>query len=250
MLHLGTLDESLLRLNDLYICMKSEEDKKSPSLCAVWRSQINSNIVYHPLDPDKDSLSPLAIEMLSEELPQLLQSLLVGVERAICRVPLDELAFPTRSDFSSISDESDSNISSPKRSIECSLKRREIITKNKIINNKYALKRITNKSEIEKNSYSKNDSGNCEDNNIATSAETISMPLFCLGGSFPHIDSDEESGDDLKNSDTGKYLITIIIVLLFFFIITHNNSLTPSSHSIKLDNILKTITIFKQQDGI
>lgn len=203
MLHLGTLDESLLRANDLYICMKTEENNKFPSLCAVWRSQINSNIVYHPLDPDKDSLSPLAIEMLSEELPQLLQSLLVGVERAICRVPLDELAFPTRSDFSTISDESDSNISSPKRSIECSLKRREIITKNKIINNKYALKRITNKSD----SYSKNDSGNCcEDNNIATSAETISMPLFCLGGSFPHIDSDEESGDDLKNSDTGKYL--------------------------------------------
>lgn len=237
MLHLGALDESLIRLNDLYICIKpikkSSTELLVPSLCAVWRSFVDGKIIYHPLDPDKESLSPLGIEMLADDIPQLLQSLLVGVERTVCRVSLDEFIFPTSIDSGNDSSSSEmttnndndeckqkiNNIESPlKRTIECSLKR------SKIISNKYTLKRLTNKSEIDKNLLIKSEQGNGQQGDIAigsteattattTAASTVviannsdtnSMPLFCLGGSFPHIDSDEESGDDMKRSETGK----------------------------------------------
>ncbi|XP_055611891.1 uncharacterized protein LOC129758418 [Uranotaenia lowii] len=269
--------------------------------------------------------------MLAEDLPALLQNLLVGIERAICRVPLEELSFPTTASSNGVgqtsecqasdSDDRQNNngllkeptdrqekyIVSP-GTPKIGLKRRELITKNKLITNKYALKRITtnnsnngsltaasvdlnhnnsnkstttvnggnnfinhhetipsDKSEntqtrinqggsipssrssnnnsyddqdlAEEESIEKDGSGGklCDTGGGASSAiascwgsssvgggsdnndhhhppptATVdsaaignnSMPLFCLGGSFPHIDSDEESGDDMKKCDT------------------------------------------------
>ncbi|EAT44609.1 AAEL004066-PA [Aedes aegypti] len=243
--------------------------------------------------------------MLAEDLPTLLQNLLVGIERAICRVPLEELSFPTQEcTTTTINDEADdrqnNNGSLPPEPSErqdkyiltpgtpkIGLKRRELITKNKLINNKYALKRIAstttppsanhqnggnhnntngnsfincnesvkvgkseNTSRINGNQCNsslatpidgertkKEDDGStklCDtggstavgivggggsDNHQSTTtasnplptpgasgaADSNSMPLFCLGGSFPHIDSDEESGDDMKRCETGTY---------------------------------------------
>ncbi|XP_065087755.1 uncharacterized protein Pura [Ochlerotatus camptorhynchus] len=245
--------------------------------------------------------------MLAEDLPALLQNLLVGIERAICRVPLEELSFPT-GEFtgtatSTISDEVDdrqnnNGILPPEPTDrqdkyiltpgtpKIGLKRRELITKNKLINNKYALKRIssttTPTTTAVSNSNNTNNNNGCNHNNTngnsfisrnesvgksentpringnqcnddlvtaidgdhrrtekedggsiklcdtggtavgivggggsdnhqsttttssstASTADINSMPLFCLGGSFPHIDSDEESGDDMKRYET------------------------------------------------
>lgn len=158
------------------------------------------------MDPKNDSLAPISLEMLAEELPQLLQSLLVGVEHAISRVPLDALTFPHKEDeipqqeanaVAEIGYKQQTNrvVLSPIGSPKCGLKRRDIITKNKSINSRYALRRMSNKTEKKTGTETVNND-----------AEPSSMPLFCLGGSFPHIDSDEESGDDLiKTSQSGKW---------------------------------------------
>lgn len=222
-LHLGTLDESLLRHQDLYICIKpADEEYRIPRLCAIWRSPINLEIICHTLDPDKDSLTPIALEMLADELPQLLQNLLVGVEHTINRIPLDVLTFPHKDDeYNAAGQPHEQQLTnnghlvlSPIGSPKCALKRRDNITKNKLINGRYALRRMSNKIENDH----KNGKSNITETLTTTAAtatatttttnnevEHSSMPLFCLGGSFPHIDSDEESGDDLiKTSKGGK----------------------------------------------
>lgn len=249
MLHLGDLDESLVRPQDYYLCIKANTANDQAKLYVCWRSKENnseqssglgSNITFLELDTETEPITPLSIEMLAgEDLPQLLQTLLVGVERIICRIPLDELSFPStsqteNSNINSLSLDSDiltcqSSGVTAKRA-ECGLKRREIITKGNYLNNKYVLKKFTsqhNESETVDETHYRQNNSYCKDNElislndmnsgIASSNEqtlvsteaviikgtTASMPLFCLGGSFPHIDSDEESGDDRK-SETGK----------------------------------------------
>lgn len=239
-LHLGALDESLVRPHDLYICVKAVPSNDpitavSLQLCAVWRSASpNLTVIYHQLDPDRTILSPIALEMLAEELPQLLQSLLVGVEHAINRVPLDELTLfhgatsanggqRNTDQYTSIDDRLSSAqsklILSPLGSPKCGLKRRELINKSKL-SNKYAQKRMSGKGgEGERISIKSplfdrscattpNDvvsSAGCVESSTCTTPEPVCMlPLFCLGRSFPHIDSDDESGDDTIKSDTGK----------------------------------------------
>uniref|UniRef100_A0A182K9J1 Uncharacterized protein n=1 Tax=Anopheles christyi TaxID=43041 RepID=A0A182K9J1_9DIPT len=320
-LHLGALDESLVRSQDTYLCIRPEPDTSKPELYAVWRgtntpsaaaaaaagaatvsSTVATNatahqhpsIVYRRLDPIRDPVTPLAVEMLTEDLPALLQNLLVGIERAISRVPLEDLAFPTPDGVgitlcatpSSDPDGAEngelieagrhagsSTPGTPKLGL---LKRRELITKNNklLINSKYTqLKRqplaatvvsganlstagsrpgaiggnqngnlvpssstpppppphtIGGKSEnaprIGSNQCNDGlsvticDTGGVEggggrqgeDNQQSTAADAAAvppsagMPLFCLGGSFPHIDSDEESSDEQKKCDTAR----------------------------------------------
>lgn len=239
-LHLGALDESLLRPHDLYICVKTVPSNDpttaiSVQLSAVWRSASpNLSVVYRQLDPDRTILSPIALEMLADELPQLLQSLLVGVEHAINRVPLDELTlFHGATSANSVHRNTDQQTSiddrlssaasklilSPLGSPKCGLKRRELINKSKL-SNKYAQKRMSGKGvECDRTSFkspsferssgtSSNDvvpSGGCVDSSTCSTPEPVCMlPLFCLGRSFPHIDSDEESGDDTIKSDNGE----------------------------------------------
>lgn len=260
-LHLGELDESLVRLQDFYLCIRSSASNVSAKLHACWRTSISDSIVYHELDPEKresivsierlhflktsfrttDPITPLSLEMIAEDLPHLLQTLLVGVERAIRRIPLDELTFPPCTAVSGCSDHNviecctpdclmDAKNAASKRA-DCNLKRRELITKNNSINKKYAIKRITcsgtttNESEAvdeeavehrtreltaSTNSYgvvsSNADISAESENDSLTGAVASTLPLFCLGGSFPHIDSDEESGDDARKIQSGKSL--------------------------------------------
>ena len=181
--------------------------------------------------------------LAGEDLPHLLQTLLVGVEHAICRIPLDELTFPpfppspTGSNFNDhnaiecAADCSSEERNAASKRAECNLKRRELITKNNSINKKYAIKRITcngskptlNESETlddeivelrtRELTASTNPSSevstskvltNETDSTTTTGAVASTLPLFCLGGSFPHIDSDEESGDDAKRIQAGE----------------------------------------------
>lgn len=187
--------------------------------------------------------------LAGEDLPHLLQTLLVGVEHAICRIPLDELTFPSCPSVSSSSDHNviefatdysmDERNAASKRA-ECNLKRRELITKNNSTNKKYAAKRITcngstqlspsesetlddeivareltaSKNPLNDISASKVLTNETEATSTATGSVASTLPLFCLGGSFPHIDSDEESGDDAKKSQTGECRCCVIVQFL------------------------------------
>lgn len=165
--------------------------------------------------------------LAGEDLPHLLQTLLVGVEHAICRIPLDELTFPACSSVSGCSDHNviefvATDCSVDERNVankraECNLKRRELITKNNSINKKYAIKRITcsgttSESEpiddetaalrMRELTASANPSTSDGSTN-ETEAVASTQPLFCLGD-FRHMDSDEESGDDAKKIQSGE----------------------------------------------
>lgn len=233
---MGAIDESLVRGQDFYICIRSTALNVAPALFACWRTTAavhEPGVVYRELDPSKDPLTPLHIEMLAgEELPHLLQTLLVGVEHAICRIPLDELTFPpcpplaklhrSHSDDVSAQYQSDKSAANcliddknGNKRVDCNLKRRELITKNNSINKKYAhVKKIAcngngitqyidNESET-KLDVDDNGSSTNDDHTLTSGAIASTLPLFCLGGSFPHIDSDEESGDDVKKIQSGK----------------------------------------------
>jgi hypothetical protein len=191
--------------------------------------------------------------LAGEDLPHLLQTLLVGVEHAICRIPLDELTFPPCPTVSCSNHNviefaadglTDDKNATTKRA-ECNLKRRELITKNNSINKKFAIKRITcngssnisttpNESEtlddeIEReltvatttnplNDVStSNVLTNETDSSLSTTGAVATLPLFCLGGSFPHIDSDEESGDDAKKIQTGECHAIVQFFSLFLY---------------------------------
>lgn len=174
--------------------------------------------------------------LAGEDIPHLLQTLLVGVEHAICRVPLDELTFPTQYDsnvpVSNSNDKCESDRTTTCSSSqlvvdeinsECNSKHRELITKNNSINKKYisASKRITsngilhengasnttNNDDIvddEVNNLTEHSTATYDDGNLSITGTSSTLPLFCLGGSFPHIDSDEESGDDSRKIQSGK----------------------------------------------
>lgn len=212
MLHLGTLDECLVNASDLYLCIRplnisgaATSTSNTVNLCVVWRKFETKEIAYHILDPDKDPLTSISLEMLTEELPQLLQTLLVSVEQTINRIPFDELSFPASNGHDDDDEPFGGNgmrkslqqqkpvTSSPIGSPKCGLKRRDIITKNnKTLHGRYALRRMSlNRSE--------NDSSA-----VSAAKEPGAMPLFCLGGSFPHIDSDEDSGADDASKSTNE----------------------------------------------
>jgi hypothetical protein len=179
--------------------------------------------------------------LAGEDIPHLLQTLLVGVEHAICRVPLDELTFPTQYDsnvtVSNSSDkcESDCTTQLVDKLIESNSKHRELITKNNSINKKYisASKRITSNGILHENGISNTNDDieddeinnltehltTFDDGNLSIMCTSSTLPLFCLGGSFPHIDSDEESGDDSRKIQSGKiHLFFIIIIFIHLHI--------------------------------
>ncbi|XP_064539788.1 rho guanine nucleotide exchange factor 40 isoform X2 [Drosophila montana] len=169
------------------------------------------------------------------ELPQLLQNLLVSVERSIERVSLNELQMPLalgEDQLDEANNNSNNNNSNNIGSPKCALRRSDLITKNKLFNNRYMLRRLTNRQDSmnstssgnsnaserssssgsssageelhghlninnnNKNNNNKNNNINNSNNNTELVASTSpALPLFCLGNSFPHIDSDEEASD-------------------------------------------------------
>ncbi|XP_017066733.1 uncharacterized protein LOC108104909 isoform X2 [Drosophila eugracilis] len=236
-----------LRPAELYLCIKLESSTETdadciPRLYAVWRSSrkeesVQSHCIDHE-NPGQLPLSVLQLEMSTAaaalmasdcgELPQLLQNLLVSVERSIERVSLNELQMPLHHDLGEDSlDEANNNgcnnnlMGSPK----CALRRSDLITKNKLFNSRYMLRRLTNRQDSMNSTSSGNSnvsdrsssssssssageellSNNSEakkrsnsGGNEASGASTSpALPLFCLGNSFPHIDSDEEASDSI-----------------------------------------------------
>ncbi|XP_032309629.1 uncharacterized protein LOC6493522 isoform X2 [Drosophila ananassae] len=262
-----------LRPAELYLCIKLETSTKTeaetiPRLYAVWRSTrpqetVQSQCIDHE-NPRQLPLSVLQLEMTTAaaaimaadggELPQLLQNLLVSVERSIERVSLNELQMQLHpgqgedlldeannnnnnnsciglgiaSGINNSSNNSNSNslVGSPK----CGLRRSDLITKNKLFNNRYMLRRLTNRQDSmnstssgnsnvsdrsssssssggeelltnsieakKRSSHGSNSTNNNNNNNEACGTSTSpALPLFCLGNSFPHIDSDEEPCD-------------------------------------------------------
>lgn len=234
-LQLGTLNETFVTPTDIYLCIKPTTicygEKVRVNLCAVWRSFRTQTIVYRILDPYKDSLTSISLEMLTEDLPQLLQSLLVSVEQTISRVPFDELAFPKYNDDDEIDynrrandfgggQKADNRPISGNASPKCAIKRREIITKNKPIQNRYTLRRMSIKTEMDNR-----EKGQAEDIPLPSSTATPNstsnmMPLFCLGGSFPHIDSDEDGDDGTKSPNDRKFPLILFIFLCFFVLLS------------------------------
>ncbi|XP_011180766.2 uncharacterized protein LOC105211141 isoform X1 [Zeugodacus cucurbitae] len=325
-LHLGALDDALVRPGDLYLCVKSVDKTETPQLYVVWRNASNglqiqqqqtqqthasatatlavndaaaTAIQSHCIDFNATQtttataaaagtattttapthLSALTLEMLtSDELPQLLQHLLVGVEHSIERVSLNELQMPasttaTTTRMPLATDEANnngisgsgsnnnnhnnkniassllrcSNNNTITNSPKCALRRSELITKNKVLNNKFMLRRLTNRQDSmnstssgqscgssgstssdelmrcngsHHNTYNNNHNNSNNHNNInstsgnantldpskmvagsTNSASTSpALPLFCLGNSFPHIDSDEENADEKRSA--------------------------------------------------
>lgn len=262
-LHLGTLDESLVRPQDLYLCIRSNNDDESRTtkhvtqfrtqFCVCWYSTEEGRVLFRAVEPESidgiSALGPLSVEeMLAEELPQLLQTLLVGVERVICRLPLDDLSFPSSSNTNNdthhyqhrsmvspdnasatnaTANSSDSSMISTdegvlqnaeaesiqRRPSESGLKRRELITKNKMLGTKYALLRAI---KSENKSQANNGGGQPEvsvmmDQIVLAEEDRNGAGGFGLGGglAFPHIDSDEESSDETNKplgADKGKLI--------------------------------------------
>ncbi|XP_046395693.1 uncharacterized protein LOC124162954 isoform X2 [Ischnura elegans] len=110
-LRLGELDPSLLRRHDCYLCVRTRREGASAppgvEVALVWKAAGRPAPISVPLPSDADLAetlaSPVAMEAAvarradSEEgLACLLQSLLVSVERAVERIPLEDLAFPCR----------------------------------------------------------------------------------------------------------------------------------------------------------
>ncbi|XP_069967853.1 serine-rich adhesin for platelets isoform X7 [Bactrocera oleae] len=314
-LHLGALDDALVRPSDLYLCVKSVDKSETPQLHVVWRNASNglqiqqqqaqpshasvaatfatcdtaaatTKIQSHCIDFNATTtttaisntppthLSALTLEMLtSDELPQLLQHLLVGVEHSIERVSLNELQMPDSttaataapgplaSDGANNNGKSNNNNKSSSggsatnsslmrcsnnntttNSPKCALRRSELITKNKVLNNKFMLRRLTNRQDSMNSTSSGQSCGssgstssdellhcngshhtsynNNNHNNIISPSGTANtvdplkmsagstnsastspaLPLFCLGNSFPHIDSDEENTDEKRSA--------------------------------------------------
>lgn len=275
-LHLGPLDESLVRPQDIYLCIRPGSSPIGrPEFTVAWYAPQTGRVSFRALDPTCDdgaSLGPLYLEaMLAEELPQLLQTLLVGVERVICRLPVDDLSFPslttlatapvhnndthavsTNNQWSSVNsktttshdnDDVDDHTEAegscsgaPRRPVESGLKRRELITKNKMMGTKYALLRaIKTENSNQQQQQQSNSPGQTEVNAMATLLDDGSSSSggagagtgFGLGGglAFPHIDSDEESADEAgKRIGSGKskqlqFLLRLSTMLIRFRII-------------------------------
>lgn len=167
--------------------------------------------------------------MLAKELPELLKNLLIVVERIINRIPLEDLqiddcnvesinrdyCYTAGISFNSSSIKNKSilpHTTSAKypldATLSCGLRRQELITKNKQINTKYTLRRMSSaNSGVDLSTSStivNNDVNKLSTENEFESREIMQMPLFCLGGSFPHIDSDEESDDEIIKVNNGK----------------------------------------------
>ncbi|XP_045464093.1 uncharacterized protein LOC123673564 isoform X3 [Harmonia axyridis] len=180
-IHLSPLDPAVVRNKDCYLSLKT---RSLPGLevALVWRK--NHELHFHtiaefrnPLDSLDDimcsnieSVADLEISSYDDydgtELPELLQNLLVSVEHAIKRIPLDDLSFPCSHCHEYIPlDKNDDP--SPDCACQCSCNIAPTPTP------------LVSKKEI----------------SIQTS------PMFEFAGSIPHIDSDAE--DDKESIRSG-----------------------------------------------
>lgn len=186
-LHLGPLPSVLLRNRDCYLCVRG---RSAPGLevALVWRrgGVIKCHTLAqftNPLEPQDQTITSCTmssiqdIEMVSfedmdgDDLPELLQNLLVSVEHAIERVPLDDLAYPCPQCHQYLP-MNDRGVDAIDGSVNCVCHCACALPETIVLK---------------------------KDTSIQTS------PMFEFAGAIPHIDSDE---DDDKESfkSTGRFL--------------------------------------------
>nr|XP_023018868.1 uncharacterized protein LOC111507754 [Leptinotarsa decemlineata] len=183
-IHLGPLNVSVLRNRDCYLCVRN---RSSPGLevTLTWRQhhQIYCRSVAEFRDPlhSLDDImcssirSASNLETISYEdydgtdLPEMLHSLLVSVEHAIKRVPLDDLTFPCPQCLQYLPlDRQEDDVVSCVCQCSCRLPGSPVAKK---------------------------------DSSIQTS------PMFEFVGSIPHIDSDEDDDkESVKSGSSNKKL--------------------------------------------
>lgn len=56
-LHLGSIDESLVRLQDCFLCIQSTAPNVPSKLFACWRKSLDDTIIYRELDSVKRKYS-------------------------------------------------------------------------------------------------------------------------------------------------------------------------------------------------
>ncbi|KAL3275176.1 hypothetical protein HHI36_019946 [Cryptolaemus montrouzieri] len=179
-IHLAPLDPSVVRNSDCYLSIKS---RSLPGLevALIWRKnhELHCHTVAefrNPLNSLDDimcssikSISDLEISSYDDydgmELPELLQNLLVSVEHAIERIPLDDLSFPCPQCLEYLPLDRDDETTAV---CACQCSCRSVPTP------------MVTKKEI----------------SIQTS------PMFEFAGSIPHIDSDAE--DDKESIRSGE----------------------------------------------
>ncbi|KAJ8940300.1 hypothetical protein NQ318_012839 [Aromia moschata] len=176
--HLGPLDPSVVRNRDCYLCVRSRS-AAGLEVALIWRQQqlIHCHTVAEFRDPLRSldeimcsslrSVSDLEISSYDDydgaELPELLQNLLVSVEHAIKRVPLDDLTFPCPQCLQYLPlDRQEDDLTSCACQCSCRLPDSPVTKK---------------------------------DTSIQTS------PMFEFVGSIPHIDSDEDDDKEATRSE-------------------------------------------------
>ncbi|XP_063910546.1 uncharacterized protein LOC135127835 isoform X3 [Zophobas morio] len=185
-IHLGPLDPSVVRNSDCYLCIRS---RSAPGLelALIWRQ--HSRIHCHTIAEFKNPLESLDDIMCSNlrsaadleltsyddydgaELPELLQNLLVSVEHAIERVPLDDLTFPCPQCLQYLPlDRREDDVMSCACQCSCRLPESPVLKR---------------------------------DSSMQTS------PMFEFAGSIPHIDSDEEDDRDSIRSGSSNRKVEI-----------------------------------------
>ncbi|XP_076262791.1 uncharacterized protein LOC143197888 isoform X3 [Rhynchophorus ferrugineus] len=176
--HLSCLNPSLLRNRDCYICVR-HRSQPGLEVALIWK--LHQQLHWRTLAEFRNPLQSIDDIMCSSlrsiadlefgcvddcdnvELPELLQNLLVSVEHAIERVPLDDLSFPCPQCLQYLPlDRQEDDI------VGCSCQ---------------CLCRLPDSPVIKK------------DSSIQTS------PMFEFVGSIPHIDSD--SDDDKESTKPG-----------------------------------------------
>ncbi|CAG9864587.1 unnamed protein product [Phyllotreta striolata] len=181
-LHLGPLDPSNVRNRDCYICVRNRS-APGVEVTLFWRQdhELLSHTVAQFRDPLAQSLDDIMCSNLRSisdleitsyddydgtELPEMLQNLLVSVEHAIKRVPLDDLTFPCPQcqQFLPLDRQDEEAGASCACQCQCRLPEHQVLKK---------------------------------DSSIQTS------PMFEFVGSIPHIDSDED--DDKESVKSGIF---------------------------------------------
>ncbi|XP_072400076.1 puratrophin-1-like isoform X3 [Diabrotica undecimpunctata] len=176
--HLGLLDKSNVRNRDCYLCVRN---RSTPGLevTLFWRQQqqLHSHTIAQFRDPSQSlddimcsnlrSIADLEITSYDDydgtDLPEMLQNLLVSVEHAIKRVPLDDLTFPCPQCHQYVPlERQEDDVMSCSCQCSCRLAENQVLKK---------------------------------DSSIQTS------PMFEFVGSIPHIDSDED--DDKESIKSG-----------------------------------------------
>lgn len=182
--HLGPISTTLVRNRDCYLCLRS---RSLPGLEITLICKISGEIRTRTVAEFKTPLSnaePMMCSALTNgidlefstydevegiDLPELLQNLLVSIEHAIERVPLDDLTFPCPECLQFLPVDRQETLECSACSCSCSCR-----------------------AALENGCVQKKD----------TSIQT--SPMFEFAGSIPHIDSDDD--DDKESVKSGEFL--------------------------------------------